>query len=68
MSQSIAFYEQQADAAAAEAEQAQLENVRQRALRSEAAWRAMATRAQRIENERRAVAAEKAACEPEPSL
>jgi hypothetical protein len=53
MSQSFEFYTQRADEAAAEARLAQLDNVRDRALRSEAAWRQMAERLLRVEEQRR---------------
>jgi hypothetical protein len=45
----------------AEAEVADLENVRERCLRSEAAWKEMAARAERTEQLRAANEAEKAA-------
>lgn len=48
----IEFYEERAEEAANEARNASLENVRQRALRSEAAWREMANRAIAVEDER----------------
>lgn len=41
-----------AEEATAEADGAQLDNVRERALRSAAAWQAMADRASKIERER----------------
>lgn len=46
------FYEARADEAAREAEATSLENVRRRALRSEAAWRDMADRARQVERDR----------------
>jgi len=46
------FFVQRADEAAKEAAVASLNNVRERALRSEAAWRDMAKRALHIEHER----------------
>ena len=49
------FYRQRADDCAAEAAAATLDNVRDRALRSAAAWRSMAERQDRIA-ENRAVA------------
>lgn len=52
MSQTIAFCEERAKEAAEEARKATLENVRERALRSEAAWRDMANRAIQIEKAR----------------
>ena len=54
MSQTFAFYTARAEEAAAEAGNAVLGNVRERALRSEAAWREMANRVQRLEEDRRA--------------
>lgn len=59
MSQSLAFYQERAAECAAEAQAAVLLNVRDRALRSEAAWQALANRALRIEKERKAAQAEK---------
>ena len=52
MSVTREFYLARADECAAEAAAAPLENVRERALRSEAAWRAMAQRMQRVEAQR----------------
>ena len=52
MSQTFEFYDARAKEAAADAQEATLDRVRERALRSEAAWRQMATRAQVIEAER----------------
>jgi hypothetical protein len=52
MSQTFEFYDQRAKAALAEAEQAVLDNVRDRELRSAKAWREMADRALMIEAER----------------
>ena len=54
MSQTFAFYTARAEEAAFEADNATLGNVRDRALRSEAAWREMANRVQRLEEDRRA--------------
>lgn len=48
MAQTIEFYEDRAEEAAEEARNATLMNVRDRALRSEAAWRTMANRARVI--------------------
>ncbi len=53
MSQSFEFYQERADAAAKEAAEASLQNVRDRALRSEAAWREMADRARETDRERK---------------
>ena len=52
MSQTYDFYDQRAKAAQAEADQAVLDNVRDRELRSAKAWREMANRALLIEAER----------------
>lgn len=52
MSQSYEFYDRQALAARADADGALLDNVRDRALRSEAAWRQLANRARQVENDR----------------
>ena len=52
MSQNFEFYNTRANEAAAEAKAATLENVRERALRSEMAWREMADRALQMEKER----------------
>jgi hypothetical protein len=48
----LATYLQRAEQALADANAATLENVRQRCLRAEAAWRAMAERAERSEKMR----------------
>ncbi len=53
MSQSFEFYQERAEAAAKEASEATLENVRERALRSAAAWRDMADRARETDRERK---------------
>jgi hypothetical protein len=69
MSQTVEFYTERADEAAAEASAAKLDNVRDRALRSEAAWRQMAERLLRVEQQRKvaeAVRAQRAAEEPYP--
>ncbi len=52
MSQNFEFYNTRANEAAAEAAKATLDNVRERALRSETAWREMADRAKQMEQER----------------
>lgn len=52
MGTSYEFFLLRADEAANEAAGAALDNVRDRALRSEAAWRGMADRALQIERER----------------
>ena len=48
MSQTFEFYDARAQESAAEAEQAVLENVRERALRSEKTWRGLAEQARRV--------------------
>ncbi len=52
MSVNREFYLARADECAVEAASARLENVRERALRSEAAWREMAERMRRVEAQR----------------
>jgi hypothetical protein len=52
MSQTFEFFDARAREAAVDAEEATLDRVRERALRSEAAWRQMAIRAQVIEDDR----------------
>ena len=52
MSQNFEFYNTRANEAAAEADAATLDNVRERALRSETAWREMADRAKQMEVDR----------------
>lgn len=52
MTQSYEFLMARADEAATEAEEALLDNVRQRARRSEAAWREMADRALKTDRAR----------------
>lgn len=54
------IYLARAAEARAEAEAATLDNVRDRCLRSEAAWNAMASRAERTEEMRQTLLAEKA--------
>ncbi|PZO87391.1 MAG: hypothetical protein DI623_14865 [Sphingomonas sanxanigenens] len=61
MSLTSNFYLARAAESAREAEQAMLENVRERCLRSEAAWRSMAERLLSSEVGRSRQAAEKAA-------
>ncbi len=55
MSQTFEFYDTRAKQSAADAAAAKLDNVRERALRSEKSWRALADQARRV-----AVAREKA--------
>jgi hypothetical protein len=52
MAQNFEFYDERAREAAREATVATLDNVRERALRSEKAWRVMADRALTIEQDR----------------
>jgi hypothetical protein len=61
MSTQHEFYLARAAEARAEATKAQLDNVRQRSLRSEAAWMTMAARAERSDKLRTKAEAEKAA-------
>ena len=53
MSQSYDFYIARADEAANEANNTPLMNVRERALRSESAWREMAARVLKVEHDRK---------------
>jgi hypothetical protein len=52
MAQTYEFYAERARESAAEANVAKLDNVRERALRSEATWRGLADQAQRVAEER----------------
>ena len=61
MSSNHEFYLARAAEARADAEAATLDNVRDRCLRSEAAWAAMADRAERSDKAREKLALEKAA-------
>ncbi len=61
MSQTFEFYDARAKESAAEARAAVLDNVRDRALRSEATWRALAEQARAVAVERAKVEHEKAA-------
>ena len=65
MSQNFEFYDARAKEAASEAEKATLDNVRERALRSETAWREMADRAKQMEQEREAARIEREARQAE---
>ena len=60
MSQGFEFYQARAEESAAEARAAVLDNVRDRALRSEATWRALADQARAVAKERLRVENEKA--------
>ena len=48
MAQTFEFYQERADAAAAAADKATLDNVRERELRSEKTWRALADQARAV--------------------
>ena len=61
MAQTYEFYDERAKQSAAEAKAAILTNVRDRALRSEKAWRAMADQALQISQERERTEAERTA-------
>jgi hypothetical protein len=52
MSQTYQFYSQRAEEAAADAAVATLDNVRERALRSEKTWRGLAEQAHKVELDR----------------
>ena len=67
MSTTSAFYLARAEESARDAANAALDNVRERCLRSEAAWRAMADRLLRGETMRDTLAAEKAARDDTPT-
>jgi hypothetical protein len=56
----LEFFRARADQARAEADEATLDHVRERCLRSEAAWQALADKAQRTERMREAEAIRKA--------
>ncbi|WP_336978462.1 hypothetical protein [Altererythrobacter fulvus] len=62
------FYIARAEEAAKEAERAQLDNVRERALRSEAAWRDMADKARKIVIDREQAQREKELRQAEAAL
>jgi len=61
MAQTYEFYDERAKEAAAEATTATLDNVRERALRSEKAWRSMADQALKVSQDRARSEAERAA-------
>jgi hypothetical protein len=52
MSQTFEFYHARAEESASEAQAAQLDNVRDRALRSEATWRGLAEQARKVAEDR----------------
>lgn len=60
MIHTVEFCEARAREAASEARNTALENVRQRALRSEAAWRAIGNRLALVRRKREAIDAERA--------
>ena len=59
MSQTFAFYDARAHEAARDAKAATLDNVRERALRSQKTWRALADQAKKIEKSRAKAANER---------
>ncbi|QKG70034.1 hypothetical protein [Erythrobacter mangrovi] len=59
--QSYEFYVARAEASAAEAKVATLENVRERALRAEATWMGLAKQARAVAKQRMKIETEKAA-------
>lgn len=61
MAQTYEFYSERADAAAAAAAKAELDNVRERELRSEKTWRALADQARRVAQDRAKAEAEREA-------
>ncbi|MAY20743.1 MAG: hypothetical protein CL955_09015 [Erythrobacteraceae bacterium] len=61
MAQTYEFYTERADAAAEAATAAKLDNVRDRELRAEKTWRALAEAARGAAQEREKIAAERAA-------
>lgn len=61
MAQTYEFYAERADAAAAAAEKATLDNVRERELRSEKTWRALADQARKVAHDRATADAEREA-------
>ncbi|WP_338466209.1 hypothetical protein RXV95_11595 [Novosphingobium sp. ZN18A2] len=63
MALSYEFLQARAEESAREAETAQLGNIKERALRSEAAWREMANRALQIAREREKAQAGRLICQ-----
>lgn len=61
MAQTYDFYRERADAAATAAENATLDNVRERELRSEKTWRALADQARKVAEDRAKADAEREA-------
>jgi hypothetical protein len=60
MADTYKFYQERADAAAAAAEKATLDNVRDRELRAEKTWRGLANQAKSVAVQREKVEQEKA--------
>ena len=60
MSQTFEFYDARAKEAAAEAEQATLDNVRERNLRAEKTWRGLADQARKVLRDREKAEVERA--------
>lgn len=60
MSQTFEFYDARANEAAAEAQAATLANVRERNLRAEKTWRALADQARKVQLDRSKAEAERA--------
>lgn len=60
MADNYKFYNERAEAAAAAAEKATLDNVRDRELRAEKTWRGLATQARSVAKQREKVELEKA--------
>ncbi len=61
MAQTYEFYSERADAAAKAAENASLENVRQREMRAEKTWRGLAAHALKVADDREKRANERTA-------
>lgn len=61
MAQTYEFYRDRADEAAAKAKEATLDNVRDRELRSEKTWRALANQAEKVATDRAKAEEERAA-------
>ncbi|TRD11863.1 hypothetical protein FGU71_08345 [Erythrobacter insulae] len=61
MAQTYEFYRDRADEAATKAKEATLDNVRDRELRSEKTWRALANQAQKVAADRAKAEDERAA-------
>ena len=68
MAQTYEFYTERAEAAAQAADDADLENVRERELRSEKTWRSLAEQARKAAEERIKVADERAARRAEEAV